>query len=172
MVWHLSDGAALQRCELKSQESVTDVLTLQRRPITSFSVVLRLKWSWCCPVYTRSLKPHSSCVITEGQGWTCYLYSALRSMHFLFPLLSLQDATRDSVTHSQQKHWAELSKTCDSNATSLPVRSITEEPFKTRCYFDCDFVINHFDNTAHLNASSIGHMNLKYYCFFNVCTWE
>lgn len=41
-------------------------------------------------------------VITEGQGWTYYLYFALRSEHFLFPLLSLQDATREPVSHRQQ----------------------------------------------------------------------
>lgn len=46
-----------------------------------------------------------SCVITEGQSLTYYLYSALHSKHFLFPLLSPQDATRDTVSHSQQKHF-------------------------------------------------------------------
>lgn len=46
-----------------------------------------------------------SCVITQGQGWTYYLYSALRCEHFLFPLLSPQDATRETVSHSQQKQF-------------------------------------------------------------------
>jgi len=42
-------------------------------------------------------------VITEGQGRTYYLYTALRSEHFLFPLLSLQDASTETVSHRQQK---------------------------------------------------------------------
>lgn len=50
----------------------------------SFEVELELIMLGACTQSGASV----SCVITQGQGWTYYLYSALHSKHFLFPLLS------------------------------------------------------------------------------------
>lgn len=60
--------------------------------------VWRLSWSRSCLVHTHRLQP-------GGQGETYYLYSAQRSKHFLFPLLSPQDATRDALNGTVKKLW-------------------------------------------------------------------
>lgn len=144
---------------------------LKQWSMASFSVVLRLKWSWCCLVYT--LTPHVlSLKVRAGPIIFTQLYAACTSC-FLY---SHRRMLPETVSLTANRNRVELSKTCESNATSLPVRSVTEEHLKTRCYCetwtcDWDFVINQFDNTAHLSAQSISHVKLQYDCLFNVCPW-